>query len=78
MQTDNSFYIIKSKHSNRSLDVCQDQKTKGMLIIYDYYGGSNQLFSLIPSGVEVQLVSKQSGKCLTIAANSHQNGTPVF
>lgn len=37
MQAGN-LYTIKSKHSGKSLDVCQDAATKGMLIIYDYYG----------------------------------------
>lgn len=71
-------YSIKSKHSGRTLDVCQDAATKGMLIIYDYYGGQNQQFLLKPNGVEIELVSKQSGKSLTIAANSNKNGAPIF
>jgi hypothetical protein len=48
-----NFYTIKSKHAGRSLDVCQDSDKKGMLIIYDHYGGPNQLFNLKPNGVEV-------------------------
>lgn len=78
MQTNNNYYTIKSKHSGKVLDVCQDADTKGMLIIYDHYGGPNQLFTLHPSGVEVEIVSKQSGKCLTVAANSAKNGAPIF
>lgn len=53
MQSESSLYTIKSKHSGKVLDVCQDIDTKGMLIIYDFYGGPNQLFQLKPSGVEV-------------------------
>jgi hypothetical protein len=26
------------------MDICQDVDKKGMLIIYDFYGGPNQLF----------------------------------
>lgn len=79
MQGDSSsFYTIKSKHAGRVLDVCQDTETKGMLIIYDNFSGPNQLFNLKPSGVEVQIVSKQSGKSLTVAANSSKNGAPIF
>lgn len=48
---DNTYYTIKSKHAGRVLDVCQDTDKKGMLIIYDSYGGENQLFNLKPSGV---------------------------
>lgn len=33
----NAKYTIKSKHSERVLDVCQDVNQKGMLIIYDNY-----------------------------------------
>jgi hypothetical protein len=51
MQADNNYYIFKSKHSGRVLDVCQDFETKGMLIIYDYYGGPNQLFNLRQNGI---------------------------
>lgn len=47
----NNFYTIKSKHTGRTLDVCQDSDKKGMLIIYDLYGGPNQLFMLRPNGV---------------------------
>lgn len=53
MQSDNNLYTIKSKNAGRVLDVCQDKDTKGMLIIYDFYGGPNQQFYLRPSGVEV-------------------------
>lgn len=48
---DNTFYKLKSKHAGRVLDVCQDVDKKGMLIIYDDYGGPNQLFNLRPNGV---------------------------
>lgn len=51
MQSNSNFYTLKSKHSSKVLDVCQDTNTKGMLIIYDLYGGANQLFNLKPSGV---------------------------
>ncbi len=51
MQASNNFYTIKSKHSGKVLDVCQDTDTKGMLIIYDLYGGPNQHFYLKPNGV---------------------------
>lgn len=79
MQGDSSaFYSIKSKHAGRVLDVCQDTDTKGMLIIYDSYSSANQMFSLRPNGVEVEIVSKQSGKSLTVAANSSKNGAPIF
>jgi hypothetical protein len=71
-------YSIKSKHSGRTLDVCQDADQRGMLIIYDYHGGQNQQFFLKPNGVEIELVSKQSGKSLTVAANSNKNGAPIF
>lgn len=71
-------YTIKSKHAGRVMDVCQDVDRKGMLIIYDGYGGVNQQFVIRPNGVEVELLSKQTGKILTIAANSSKNGAPVF
>ena len=34
-----SEFVIKSKHSGRVLDVCQDTDKKGLLILYDGYGG---------------------------------------
>jgi hypothetical protein len=69
---------IKSKHSGRVLDVCQDIDRKGMLIIYDDYKGPNQLFISKFNGKEVEFICKQSGKSLTVAANSTKNGAPIF
>lgn len=74
----NAQYTIKSKHSGRALDVCQDIDKRGMLIIYDLYGGANQKFIIKPNGTDYQLVSKQTGKSLTVAANSTKNGAPIF
>ena len=71
-------YSIKSKHAGRVLDMCQDVDRRGMAILYDDYKQPNQQFFLKPSGVEVQIVSKQTGKTLTVAANSPNNGAPVF
>jgi hypothetical protein len=72
------FYSIKSKNGGRALDVCQDADKKGMLIIYDFYGGPNQLFMLKPNGNAVELVSKQSGKSLTIVNSSSESGALIF
>jgi hypothetical protein len=77
-QGSGQLYSIKSKHAGRVLDVCQDVDKRGMLIIYDDCNVPNQLFFIKPNGNEVELVSKQSGKSLTIAANSNKNGAPVF
>jgi len=49
-----------------------------MLIIYDQLHTPNQLFYLRQNGVEVELVCKNTGKSLTISANSSKNGAPVF
>ena len=71
-------YTITSKPAKKVLDVCQDADKKGMLIIYDAYGGPNQQFIIRPKGVDVQIVCKKSGKALTVADNSNKNGAPVF
>ena len=46
MNQPTSYYTIKSKHSGRVLDICQDTDKKGQLIIYDGCGTDNQIFSL--------------------------------
>ena len=51
MSFSEGLYTIKSKHAGRVLDVCQDTDRRGMLIIYDSYGGANQQFYLRPNGV---------------------------
>jgi hypothetical protein len=48
---DNEYYAIKSKHAGKAMDVCQDVDKKGMLIIYDFYGGPNQLFMFKQNGM---------------------------
>jgi hypothetical protein len=60
------------------MDVCQDTDKKGMLIIYDFYGGPNQLFIIKAINNELSIISKQSNKLLTVAANSSKNGAPIF
>lgn len=71
-------YVIRSKHSNKVMDVCQDVDKKGMLIIYNHYGGPNQGFYIRSDGVSTNIISKQTGKYLTVAGNSDKNGVPVF
>ena len=51
MNSNGSTYVFKSKHAGRVLDVCQDPDKKGLLILYDAYGGANQSFILKESGV---------------------------
>ena len=51
MNSNGSTYVFKSKHAGRVLDVCQDTDKKGLLILYDAYGGANQSFILKESGV---------------------------
>ena len=77
MNQPTSYYTIKSKHSGRVLDICQDTDKKGQLIIYDGCGTDNQIFSLRQQGLEVEIVSKKSNKILTIATNSPKNGAPI-
>ena len=37
---------IKSIHSGKCLDICQDNnKKRGTAILYDYFGGKNQQFT---------------------------------
>lgn len=46
-------YVIRSKLSGRCLDISQSDdwgNQRGDLIIYDYVGGPNQQFYIIPEG----------------------------
>lgn len=74
----NPSYSIRSKHANKVLDVCQDTDRKGMLIIYDNYKQPNQLFKFVNAGSGYHIVSAKSNKMLTVAANSSNNGVPIF
>lgn len=78
MQEDFGRYAIKSKHSGKAMDICQDTDKRGTLIIYDFYGGDNQIFMLKPNGVEVEIVSKQTGKSLSVVDGSDKNGVPIL
>lgn len=49
----NKNYTICSKKANKVFDVCQDEKDRGILIIYDKYGGLNQQFRVINQGNQV-------------------------
>lgn len=74
----NATYSIKSKHANKALDVCQDTNRKGMLIIWENYKQPNQLFKFINHGSYYNIVSAKTNKYLTVAANSSNNGVPIF
>lgn len=76
MQASNNFYTIKSKHSGKVLDVCQDADTKGMLIIYDLYGGPNQHFYLKPNGVLSINCFKTVGEILNDRSQLSQKRSP--
>jgi hypothetical protein len=51
MHSSGSYYIVKSKHSGKALDVCQDTDKKGMLVLWESWGGDNQKFNLKEVGM---------------------------
>jgi len=59
-----------SKKAQKVLDVCQDKDTKGMLIIYEDCNQTNQRFNIVKYSEYVMLISRQTGKALTVAGNS--------
>lgn len=72
------YFTIASKSSGRVLDLCQEGENKGKLIIYDSWGAQNQQFAIVHvSPLEVLLVNRQTGLCLTLANNSDKNGAVI-
>jgi hypothetical protein len=72
------FYEIESKSAGRVLDLCKEGDNKGKLIIYDSWNSPNQQFGIAHvSPLEVILINKQSGLCLTVANNSDKNGAVI-
>jgi hypothetical protein len=72
------YFTIASKSSGRVLDLCQDGDNKGKLIIYDSWGAQNQQFGIVHvSALEVLLVNRMTGLCLTVANNSDKNGAVI-
>ena len=75
---DNNLYWIKSIHSGRCLDICQDNnKQRGSVIIYDYCNAPNQQFIVKRNGAYFYFISKQSGKALSIEGNPNENGAII-
>jgi hypothetical protein len=65
--------------AGRVLDLCKDGANNGKLIIYDRWGGLNQQFGIVPvSPLEVMLLNKQTGRCLTVANDSDKNGAVIM
>jgi hypothetical protein len=70
---------IKSKVTDRVLDVCQDKDAYGTLIIYNDYNQLNQRFDILKAGDNVYyILNKKSGKYLTIGSNSEKNSAPIY
>ncbi len=72
---------IKCKKSKRVLDVCQDEITKGMLIIYEDYDQPNQRLNITRSNItpgKVHIINSKNGKYLTVGSNSLKDGAPIF
>lgn len=61
---------IVSKKARKVLDISQDGKHKGMLIIYEDLKQPNQRFDIVKYGNSVNIVSRGTGKCLTVSCNS--------
>jgi hypothetical protein len=59
-------YALRSVHARRVLDICQDGENKGFGIIYDSYGGDNQIFSPEAAGQEFYLRCKKNNQYLTV------------
>jgi hypothetical protein len=60
-------YVFRTKLSNRCLDISQTNdwgNHSGDLIIYDYVGGTNQQFNLIPEGDYVLIQCVRTSKVL--------------
>ncbi len=59
--------------------MCKDGENKGKLIIYDQWKGLNQQFAIAPvSPLEVILLNKETGRCLTVANDSDKNGAVIL
>ncbi len=70
---------IKPKSApHKVLDICQDKDAFGTLIIYEDYNQPNQRFDILSAGQYVYIVSKKTGKYLTVGSNSDKNGSPIF
>ena len=75
---ENNLYWIKSIHSGKCLDVCQDNnKYRGSTIIYDYWNAPNQQFIVKRNGDYYYLISKQTGRALSIEGNPNENGSLI-
>lgn len=70
---------IKSKATNRVLDVCQDKDAFGTLIIYEDYQQQNQRFDILQASQDAYYIrNRKSGKYLTVGSNSEKNYAPIF
>lgn len=74
-----SSYRIVGRQSGRTLEVKGQSTADGSGIdIWDWNGGSNQQWSLVPYGAGVyEIVGLQSGKALDVAGQSTANGAAV-
>lgn len=63
-------YQIKNQSSGECLDVVGGANYDGdALQYYNCWGGDNQRFYIVNFGRNVQIIGKQSGKCVSSAAN---------
>lgn len=75
----NGGYKITARHSGRALDVIDWRTDNGAPIIqFDYHGGANQTWHMIPVGDgSYAVVSQHSGKALDVSEISYNDGARV-
>ncbi|MGL1934486.1 MAG: RICIN domain-containing protein [Fibrobacterales bacterium] len=72
-------YALISRSSGRALEVDTQsaQWNGGYIQIWDYYGGDNQLWNIIPTEAGYKLINNRSGKALDVAGLATYNGGTI-
>ena len=81
-RNDSAIYRIVSVLSEKALDVSDGRTDNGAPIIqYDYHGGANQHWRLIPinnNGDIFKIISQHSGKVLDVSDGRTDNSAPII
>jgi hypothetical protein len=66
-----NYYTIRAQHSSKCMDVSGASKLDGAKIVqWSCNNQANQIWEMKPAGESFTLVSKNSGRCLTLASTS--------